>query len=377
MAGPGIMVTVMSMIASVVMNSVLTPLFSEFNSTGLQNDLDTLMAPLGGTQNGSLSILNNIAALTSVTSQPGVTTQDSGSGYVAQNTGSSDGLGGGYSLDSFNPAQYSSSSSSSSSCDISAIGTCMGSLFNTELSMGQTALNNPNGAFSILNNVAGELFTAMETLTGSSTTSVPTSASDYALRLGILATVKDVLGLGKTFFSNAGTLSFIQFARTYFDLIQLYLSAQFNEQYPSNIGSSLWVFKSVISTGNDLLTLMDNLNTLTGYFSGFPGQVPLEGQQADLTFHQLTLLERVMVQIIGAVGFILLVLKDYNSIPQNQQATVDVFGFFYVLQRLAKAGHYGYRFANPESTNKRIEQGLYGFSIICNLGQMAETILFS
>ena len=62
MAGPGIMVTVMSMIASFVMSSVLTPLFSQFTSTVLQNDLDTLLAPLGGTSTGALSILNNIAS---------------------------------------------------------------------------------------------------------------------------------------------------------------------------------------------------------------------------------------------------------------------------------------------------------------------------
>ena len=45
-------------------------------------------------------------------------------------------------------------------------------------------------------------------------------------------------------------------------------------------------WKSLISTSNDLLTLMDNLNTVTGYFAGFPGQVPLTSQQPDLTFHQ-------------------------------------------------------------------------------------------
>ncbi len=40
MAGPGIMVTVMNMIASVVMSAVLTPLFSQFTSTVLQIKLD-------------------------------------------------------------------------------------------------------------------------------------------------------------------------------------------------------------------------------------------------------------------------------------------------------------------------------------------------
>ena len=134
MAGPGIMVTVMSMIASVVMNSVLTPLFSEFNSTVLQNDLDTLMAPLGGTQNGSLTLLNDVAALTSISSQPGVVSQDSGSGYVAQSTGSSVGA-----TVIINPISSVGTSSSFSSCDITAIGTCMAGQFNTLLLMGQTA----------------------------------------------------------------------------------------------------------------------------------------------------------------------------------------------------------------------------------------------
>ena len=121
---------------------------------------------------------------------------------------------------------------------------------------------------------------------------------------------------------------------------------------------------------------MDNLNTLTGYFAGFPGQVPLEGQQADLTFHQLTLIERIMVQTIGAAGFILLVLKDQNLISSNELLSLSAFGALYVLQRLAKVLLYVYRYLHTDSTDKKFEQGLYIFSIISNLGQMVTTIYF-
>jgi len=253
MAGPGIMVTVMSMIASVVMNSLLTPLFSQFDSTVLQNDLDTLMAPLGGTQTGSLTLLNNIASLMSVSSQPGAVSQDSGSGYVAQSTGSSVGTSG-----TTNPL-----SPVGNTCDITAIGTCLVSEFNDILLLSQTALNNSNGVFSVFTTITGELLTAMATLqTGSSTISAPSSPSDYAHILGDLALIKDIVGLGKTFFTDKGALFLLQSFRTYVDWVQLLESIQYQHDYPSSVIPILWVVKSTVSGLTHLLGLINDFNNV-------------------------------------------------------------------------------------------------------------------
>ena len=101
----------------------------------------------------------------------------------------------------------------------------------------------------------------------------------------------------------------------------------------------------------------------------------MEGQQSDLTFDQLTLLERVMVQTIGAVGFILLVLKDQSLISSNEIVPLGVFGSLYVVQKILKPLHYGNRYLHTDSTDKKFEQGLYAVSIGLNILQYASTVL--
>jgi len=320
------------------------------------------MAPLGGTSTGALAILNNIASLTSVTSQRGVVSQNSGRGYITQSAGSSV-----YTSGTSNP--LSSVGSSSGTCDVTTIGTCMAGQYNAELLLGKTALDNSNGAFSPFLTVAGELITGMEKLTGSSTAST-TSTVDYSAMLGTLAAVKDLGGFIKTLDTTPTTRKIvIQIIRIILDFIQLYFSVQFNNQDSSNLGSYLWIWKSLISTGNDLITIFDDYNSVTGGFTGY------SFLEADLPFHQKTLIERIITQILGAIGSILIVGFDQSLIPNGKEAIVVIFLGSYVVQRIAKAGLYVYRYMHTASTDKKIEQGLYAFSIFMNILQYFSTLV--
>ncbi len=253
-------------------------------------------------------------------------------------------------------------SSSSSTCDITAIGTCMSDLFNANLQLGKVALDNSNGAFSVINTVMGELFTGMETLTGSSTTNTP-SPSDYAHILGSLSLAKDVLGIIKTFTSNPEDLFTIQFIRTYLDAVQLFMSIEFRNEYPSMDASFLWLIKAGISTSTHILGLINDLNNVASlsWLSSYTNALGVS------TFNEASQEMKMVVQLVGAIQFILYFLGHESSINQNTK----IFMGLYVLQKVAKMIIFGLKFKGRQDNGiLNWERALYGVSIGLNAFQM-------
>ena len=375
-AGPGIMVTVISMIASVVMSAVLTPLFSQFNSSILQNDLDTLMAPLGGTQNGSLAILDNIASLTSVTSQTSTVSQDSVNGYIAQSTGSSVGTTG-----TTNP--LNSAESSSGTCDITAIGTCLAPEFNNLLLLSQTLLDNSNGAFSVFINVAGELLTAMETLTGSSSTSATstvapamamttasttttpaTTQAQYALMLGALSIAKDLLGYIKTGTSDKVEVLSIQMMRLGFDCFQFLESILYSHEYPTSRSSFLWFVKSGVSLTTNIIATFNDWNTLSpkSFLDDLAEAMGLDN------FNQASQELKIITQSMGAFFYGLYLLNHSSSLSISTKLFMGV----YIVQKFLKIAIFILKGAGIENS---LEKNLYAVSAGINVVQMILSIL--
>jgi len=379
MAGPGIMVTVMSMIASVVMSTVLTPLFSQFNTTIFSNDLDTLMAPLGGTTTGALAILDNIAALTSVTSNSGVSSQDSGSGYIAQSTGSSVGTTG-----TSNPL---SSLGSSGTCNVTAIGTCLANIFNDSLLLSQTLLDNSNGVFSPFLTVVGELLTAMETLAGSSSTPATSSAAPakaistsaslattttttpstswFAMELGGLSIVKDLLGyikIGESGDKNAVLGD--QFIRFVLDALQFPLSIYYRHEYPSNSSSYLWFVKSGVSLVTNSIALLNDWNTVSpqGWLNDLGVAMGLSN------FNEASQELKIITQSMGALFYGLYFLKQSSSLSIS---TVLFMGV-YIVQKFLKIAIFILKGAGIENS---LEKNLYAVSAGINVVQMILSIL--
>ena len=163
-------------------------------------------------------------------------------------------------------------------------------------------------------------------------------------------------------------LAVTQFIRLSLDFTQLFLSVQFNEQDPSNMVSSLWIWNS---TSTNFLSFLNNFNDL----------VPLNLMStfgitytwaSKYSFEQVTLFLQGVVQAFGGLGALIIYLFGESSIPQSKFWIDTGFTGLYIVQRLVKAALFILK-VNKEISPKW-ERILYGFSILCNLGQLLSTI---
>ena len=114
---------------------------------------------------------------------------------------------------------------------------------------------------------------------------------------------------------------------------------------------------------NDVLSLLNDLNNLApqSFLSSYTNSLGLS------TFNEVSQEYNAIVQISGAVAFILFYLGHQTSVTFS----IAFFMLLYVIQRLAKFFLFYLKSINTiNAENLNPERLLYGFSIMCNVGQM-------
>lgn len=188
--GPGIMSFLFDTISTIVLNSLITPIISQFSSSVLENDFNILTNSLRGTTNAISEVINTLFGFSSILGITGITKKHFSSGSIVTSTGSQDPTGGnGFSIESDSlPPIVSSGSSSTTDCGVSDISQCLADAYNIISNIAKTTQD--NSVFSSVNNLIMKLVYGLINLMGPNTS--------FILTEGIYSTLNDLLGYIKT-----------------------------------------------------------------------------------------------------------------------------------------------------------------------------------
>ena len=392
MTGPGIMSTLIQLIGNIILNYLIMPMLNQFTASILGNDLNTITSPLGGINQTILQGITISNQATSITEQSGATKQSYGSGTTSESTATQDYIEGkSIRLDNM---QIPSSSGSNSGTEMSGL---LGSLYSFSTTLAIATFNDNGMGFGSLTNLIGVIINGFNTLISSTfNTSIVT-----IIDIGLLSTINDLLGLGKTFVDGTpGAKVLIQRIRLVIDGYQTLLSAlnlkfnPSNDLYNAFIGT-FWFIKSGSSILSDLFSYINDLATIdSGFFSTVISFLfahspdllfgwALSGATSISLVNGFSLIGRMVLAATSAfIIFANFFLKDILAplINVNPWLSPLQFGATLLIttalagEAIAKLVLYFNRF-DGKIDDKKDEQLIYGTSVILDLAQLGGTLL--
>ena len=389
MTGPGIMSTLFQLIGNVILNSIIMPLVSQFTSTVLENDVNTLTSAFGGINQTITQLMNILIQATSIIDQSGTTKQTYGSGSTSRSTGSPDVTGGtGYHLDNLQITSTTSGSSGSPSSSISGL---LGEIYSASTLAAVMVLSD-DPIFVPITVGVGMIITGFNTIMGSYLTSSNLNIVD----IGLLSAINDALGLVKTTITGAFTRVLIQRVRLTIDAYQTILSAKnlnnpFNSAFNA-FADTFWLIKSGASMVSDIASFFNDLASADSSFQSslqafiihttpdWIWNFYMGGKVANVVT-SYSLMTRIVCSLISAVfiGFTYLnnaYLDPNNTMTSSQNSISIGMTAAFMLEAFGKAYLYYRRFNSNEliPNNNKFEQVIYGTSAIFDLAQMGGTL---